>query len=255
MTTHVERGFGESVVFLPPLGGTAALFEAQVGEFSRDFRTIAVTLPGNGDATELDVPVEDVIRTQSKAVLGMLGDLSVRRAHVVGVGYGGAVAQQFALDHPALVRRLVLCDTWGDTTTHTPVEKALSLAVRSSALAYRLAPRAALVAAVRNSYLRWPAAGRVLAEQLQTARMVELRLQFAAYTRIRNAKALRTLTCPTLCMAGDAAPWLVALARRLAMTIPDARLEILHNAFEPSHLTQPALFNEAVRRFLSRPIG
>ncbi len=131
----------------------------------------------------------------------------------------------------------------------------MALAVRSSGVAYRVVPRAALVAAVRNSYLRWPAAGRVLAEQLRTARLPELRLQFSAYTQIHNAQALRTLTCPTLCLAGDAAPWLVALARRLAMTIPDSRLEILHNAFEPSHLTQPALFNEAVRRFLSRPNG
>lgn len=255
MTTHVERGFGESLVLIPPLGGTAALFDAQVSEFSRDFRTIAVTLPGNGDAGELDAPVNQVIRTQAKAVIGLLGELSIRRAHLVGVGYGGAVAQQFALDHPALVRRLVLCDTWGDTTTHTPAEKAVALAVRSSGLAYRVVPRPGLVAAVRNSYLRWPAAGRVLAEQMQSARLPELRLQFSAYTQIHNARALRHLTCPTLCMAGDAAPWLVALARRLAMTIPDSRLEILRNAFEPSHLTQPALFNETVRRFLSRPSG
>lgn len=253
MTNHVERGFGESLVFLPPLGGTAAIFETQVAEFSRDFRTIAVTLPGNGDATELDAPVDEVIRAQANAVVGLLGELSIRRAHVVGVGFGGAVAQQFALDHPALVRRLVLCDTWGDTTARTPVEKVLALAIRGSGLAYRAIPRPLLVAAVRNSYLRWPEAGRILAEQMQTARLPELDLQHRAYTRIRNAQALRSLSCPTLCMAGDAAPWLVALARRLAMIIPDARLQILRNAFEPSHLTQPALFNDAVRAFVSRP--
>lgn len=255
MITHVERGFGESLVFLPPLGGTAAIFDTQVAEFSPYFRTIAVTLPGNGDTTELDTPVDEVIRAQSNAVLVLLGELAIRRAHLVGVGYGGAVAQQFALDYPALVRRLVLCDTWGDTTTRTPIEKALALAVRSSGLAYRAVPRSALVAAVRNSYLRWPEAGRILAEQMRTARLPELELQHRAYTRIRNARALRALTCPTLCLAGDAAPWLVALARRLAMTIPDARLEVLRNAFEPSHLTQPALFNEAVRRFVSRSSG
>lgn len=253
MTTHAERGFGESLVLLPPLGGTAAIFENQIAEFSRNFRTIAVTLPGNGDAVELDAPVDEVIRAQANAVVGLLGELSVRRAHLVGVGYGGAVAQRFALDHPAMVRRLVLCDTWGDTSTRTPLEKVLATAIRSSGLAYRAVPRPLLVAVVRNSYLRWPEAGRILAEQMQTARLPELELQHRAYTRIRNGQSLRTLACPTLCMAGDAAPWLVTLARRLAMIIPDARLEILRNALEPSHLTRPVLFNDAVRGFVTRP--
>lgn len=253
MTNHVERGFGESVVFIPPLGSTAAVFEAQLQEFSRDFRTIAVTLRGNGDAAPLDLDDPEIIRTHAGEIADLLGELSIRRAHIVGVGYGGAVAQRFALDHPAAVRRLVLCDTWGDTATRTPIEKALSLAIRSSSLAYRAIPRNIIAAAVLNTYVRWPAAGRVLAAQMRTARLPELRAQFAAYTSIRYAAELRQLTCPTLCLAGDAAFWLVALARRLAMTIPDARLEIIKNALEPSHLCQPGLFNEAVRRFISRP--
>lgn len=253
MISHVERGFGESVVFIPPLGGTAALFQAQLQEFSRDFRTIAVTLRGNGDTESLEVDDPDVIRTHAQEIATLLQELSVRRAHIVGVGYGGAVAQRFALDHPAAVRRLVLCDTWGDTATRTPVEKALALVIRSSSLAYRAIPRSVLAAAMLNTYVRWPAAGRALADQMRTARIPELRAQFAAYTSVRYAAELRHLTCPTLCLAGDAAPWLVALARRLAMTIPDARLEILKNALEPSSLTQPELFNEAVRRFVSRP--
>lgn len=255
MTKHVERGFGESLVFIPPLGGTAALFDDQVTEFSRDFRAIAVTLSGNGDADPLDVPADHVIRTHAAEVASLLDELAIRRAHIVGVGYGGAIAQRFALDRPAAVRRLVLCDTWGDTTARTPVEKALALAIRSSSLAYKALPRKVLAGAMLNTYLRWPTAGRILANQMRQARIPELRLQFSAYTSIRNSAELRTLTCPTLCLVGDAAPWLVALARRLAMTIPDARLEILKNSYEPSHLCQPALFNEAVRRFLTRPAG
>lgn len=255
MTIHVERGFGESVVFIPPLGGTAALFQDQLLEFSRDFRTIAVTLRGNGDTEPLDVHDPDIIRTHSEEVAGLLTELSIRRAHIVGVGYGGAVAQRFALDHAAAVRRLVLCDTWGDTSTRNPAERALSLAIRSSSLAYRAVPRNVIAAALLNTYVRWPSAGRVLAAQMRTARIPELRAQFSAYTSIHNAAELRQLTCPTLCLAGDAAFWLVSLARRLAMTIPDARLEIIRNALEPSHLCQPALFNEAVRRFISRPSG
>ncbi|MDO5498057.1 MAG: alpha/beta hydrolase [Propionibacteriaceae bacterium] len=253
MTSHVERGFGESLILIPPLGGSADSFAEQLQEFSRDYRTIAVTLSGNGAAAPLDTDDPAIITTHAREIATLLAELQIRRAHVVGVGYGGAVAQRFALDHPAAVRRLVLCDTWGDTTTRTPLEKALALAIKASSLAYRALPRTVLAGSIQNTYLRWPAAGRFLAAQMRTARIPELRAQFRAYTSITHATQLRTLTCPTLCLVGDAAPWLVALARRLAMTIPDARLEVLKNSFEPSHLCQPALFNEAVRRFLARP--
>ncbi|MDO5681786.1 MAG: alpha/beta hydrolase [Propionibacteriaceae bacterium] len=253
MTLHVERGFGESLVLIPPLGGSAESFAAQLPEFARDYRTVAVTLTGNGDAAALDPDTPDIIGTHAREIADLLAELQIRRAHVVGVGYGGAVAQRFAIDHPASVRRLVLCDTWGDTTTRTVIEKALALAIKSSSLAYRALPRSVLAAATLNSYVRWPAAGRILAAQMRTARIPELRAQFKAYTSIKHSPELRTLTCPTLCLAGDAAPWLVTLGKRLAMTIPDARLEVLKNSFEPSHLCQPALFNEAVRRFLGRP--
>lgn len=252
---HIERGFGETLLFIPPLGGTAALFDNQMDAFSRHFRTIAVTLSGNGDTEPLDTSADQVIPRHAGEIFRLLADLGIRRAHVVGVGYGGAVAQRFAIDHPTRVRRLVLCDTWGDTATRTPAEKALALAIRSSSLAYQALPRKVLAAAVLNTYARWPTAGRVLAEQMRDARIPELRLQLRAYTTIRHAAKLRTLTCPTLCLAGDAAPWLVVLARRLAMTIPDARIEVLKNATEPSHLCQPELFNAAVRGFLLGPSG
>ena len=250
MTMHVERGFGESLVFIPPLGGTAAQFETQLVEFGADYRTIAVTLSGNGEAAELDLDAPDIIATQTEQLVGLLSDLGVRRAHVVGVGYGGAVAQRFALDHPSLTRRLVLCDTWGDTTARTPPEKVLALLIRSSTLAYRTLPRSLLAAGVLNRYVRWPVAGKVLADEMRSARPAEMAAQFRAYTTLHNADALRELTCPTLCLAGDAAPWLVALARRLAVTIPDARMEIIKNSLDPSHLCQPQLFNQVVRRFL-----
>ena len=37
--------------------------------------------------------------------------LHVHRAHVVGVSFGGFVAQEFALKYPAMTRKLVLCCT------------------------------------------------------------------------------------------------------------------------------------------------
>jgi len=46
---------------------------------------------------------------------GILDQLGLSSAHVLGVSFGGAVAQQMALSHPERVDRLVLASTsFGD---------------------------------------------------------------------------------------------------------------------------------------------
>jgi pimeloyl-ACP methyl ester carboxylesterase len=59
---------------------------------------------------------------------GLLASLQIRRADVIGWSYGGFVAQELAIDHPALVRRLVLVSTdHGGPTTVFASKQALAL--------------------------------------------------------------------------------------------------------------------------------
>ncbi|OYO00531.1 hypothetical protein CGZ95_07775 [Enemella evansiae] len=250
MTTHEEAGFGRSIVFLPPLGGTAAFFADQLAAFTPDHRSIAVTLSGNGDAGPLDVPVSEVVRTHAAEVVRLLERLGVPRAHLVGVGYGGAVAQQLALEHPQLLRSLILADTWAELTPNNPADHLIAAALRTAPLTYKL-PRSLQVGSVLNNYLRWPAVGQRLAEQLRAADLASLELQHRAYLRIRYATAMRGVNLPSLVLAGDQARHLVGLGRQLAAQIPDARFETIAGSIEPSNLVQPELFNEAVRRFVT----
>lgn len=250
MTTHEEAGFGRSIVFLPPLGGTASLFADQLAAFAPDHRSIAVTLSGNGEADPLDVPVTEVLRTHAAEVVRLLERLGVPRAHLVGVGYGGAVAQQFALEYPQLLRSLVLVDSWAELTPNNPADHLIAAALRTAPLSYKL-PRTLLVGSVLNGYLRWPGVGVRLAEQLRHADLAQLELQHRAYLRIRYARALRGVNLPALVLAGDQARHLVGLGRQLAAQIPDARFETIAGSVEPSNLVQPALFNDAVRRFVT----
>ncbi|NNG20941.1 alpha/beta fold hydrolase [Naumannella sp. ID2617S] len=250
MTTHQEAGFGRSIVFIPPLGGTADLFSNQLAEFKTDHRCIAVTLRGNGDTEPLDVPVGEVVRSHAAEVVRLLEGLGVPRAHVVGVGYGGAVAQQLAIEYPMKVRSLVLTDTWAELTPNTPADQLVAAALRTTPLAYRL-PRKLLVGSVLNQYLPWPEAAHRLAEQMRTARLPELALQHRSYTSVRYAADLHRVQLPALVLAGERARHLVSLGRQLSRLLPQGRLETIPHSLEPTNLCQPALFNEAVRRFLT----
>jgi pimeloyl-ACP methyl ester carboxylesterase len=67
------------------------------------------------------------------------------------------------------------------------------------------------------------------------------------------AKELKSLSCPTLFLWGDAdsqAP--PAVGQRVADTMPDARVQIVPDAGHSPHLDQPAFIAEAVASFTKK---
>ncbi|GAB3707053.1 alpha/beta hydrolase [Mariniluteicoccus flavus] len=237
-------------MFLPVIGGTERQFTHQLEHFGRDHRAIAVTLRGNGESPELDVPVDEVVRTQANDLVMLLDRLQVSRAHVVGTIYGGAVAQRFAIDHPRIVRSLTLVDTWSDATGRTPAEKLMNLSALATPATYRL-PKAVVRSAVMSPYLpRWPEAAHVMGSFVSNGRLPEQALQQRAQNGVRMTGELRKLTMPVFGLAGDAAPWMVSMMRRTMGAVPAGRLELVKGAFHPSNLTAPEEFNRLLRGFL-----
>lgn len=250
MIHHVERGYGEAIVFLPVIGGDERMFAHQLDHFGRDHRAIAVTLRGNGRSPELDVPVDQVVRTQANDLVLLLDELQVRRAHVVGTIYGGAVAQRFAFDHPSIVRSLTLVDTWADTRGRTPTEKLMKLSATVTPSVYRL-PKALLRSSAMSPYIpRWPEAASVLGAFIADGRLDEQALQQRAQNSVDFSRELRSLTMPTLGVVCDGAPWMRTVMHRLVNQVPGARMETIPRAYYPSNLTNPDAFNEVLRRFL-----
>lgn len=250
MIHHVERGYGESLVFLPVIGGDERMFAHQLDEFGRDHRTIAVTLRGNGRSPELDVAAADVIRTQANDLLVLLDHLQVRRAHLVGTVYGGAVAQRFALDHPERVRTLTLVDVWSDGGGRTPGERVAGLANTLTPAVYRL-PKALLKPAAMTPYIpRWPEAAHVMGQFIDGGRLKEQALQQRAHNLASTTAELRTLRVPTLGLVCDGAPWLRTAMQRTIDAISGARLETVPHSLFPANLTNPEGFNRALRGFL-----
>ena len=72
-------------------------------------KLISYDLPGHGETAFPSAPygIEE-LSAQFAAVLRREG---IDRAHVTGISLGGLVAQCFAATEPAMVDRLVLCDT------------------------------------------------------------------------------------------------------------------------------------------------
>lgn len=102
------RGRGEPVVLIHG-GFIAGAFLPLMNEQSlAEYRLIRYHRRGYAGSTKHEGPFS--IEHQAADALGLLRQIGVKRAHVVGHSYGGATALQLALDAPEVVHSLVLLE-------------------------------------------------------------------------------------------------------------------------------------------------
>ena len=101
---------GEGVPFLLHSGVWSQMHQwGPLMEHLHGFRVITYDAPGVGSS---EVPASPMsMRGLADIGAGILDQLGLSSAHVLGVSFGGAVAQQMALSHPERVDRLVLAST------------------------------------------------------------------------------------------------------------------------------------------------
>ncbi len=99
-----------TVVFLHGLGGSRLSWEPQLANLSQSYRCVAWDLPGYGHAAPL--PCASVGFTDlAAAVVALLDELDVEQVHLVGISFGGMIAQYVAAWYPTRVRSLALLAT------------------------------------------------------------------------------------------------------------------------------------------------
>ncbi len=205
----------------------------------RRFTVLGYDQRGLGRSTIRDEPVTMADFADDAACL--VGHVGWDVCSVVGVSFGGMVAQELALRHPRLVRRLVLCCTssGGAGGSSYPLHDLIDLDAHDRSLR-------TFVLADRRRDEVWQAAHpeeaaallALVAEQGaigagEPGREVGARRQLEARARHDTWERLPALDVPTLVCAGrydGIAP--LENSERLADRIPGARLEV----FEGGHL-------------------
>ncbi|MER6587725.1 alpha/beta fold hydrolase [Micromonospora chalcea] len=106
---YEEHGAGKPLVLLHGEYGSTETFAPVRPALATRRRLIAVDLQGHGRTADVDRP----LRYESMAddVAGLLRHLGLPRADLLGYSLGGGVALRTAIQHPDLVRRLVLVST------------------------------------------------------------------------------------------------------------------------------------------------
>jgi pimeloyl-ACP methyl ester carboxylesterase len=109
------QGAGPPLVLLHGLMVTGEMFEPVVGPFATRHRVIVPDLRGHGRSRNLPPPYTAAQLASDLARL--LDRLGIHSTAVLGYSHGGAIAQQFALDHPGRCSRLVLACTYAYNMT------------------------------------------------------------------------------------------------------------------------------------------
>jgi pimeloyl-ACP methyl ester carboxylesterase len=208
---HYEiEGDGEPLVLIPGFGSGLSIWTRQTPALSRSFRIVSFD-PRGIDASD---------KPEGPQSIGLLADdlarlllaLHIPRVHILGVSFGGFVAQEFALKYPLMTRKLVLsCTSFGGPNHVQPETSDLLAATK----------------------------------ELNSSQF-EAALSFNAEARVEGIRR------PTLVLSGDAdAVVPVQNSCNLAAKIPGAELRIVEGGSHTFFIERADEFNEIVTEFLS----
>lgn len=245
-----NSGAGRTLLLINGIGASGDLFEPFRAELD-DRATIAFDAPGVGGSETPALAMS--MRRLARTVDELCDDFDATRVDVLGVSWGGLLAQELARRHPERVRRLVLVATSTGWTSLPGNIDALSTLL--SPVRYFSADNLRRVAPLLY--------GSEISEHPELLdRQIELRLShppsWVGYMQQLQALAgwsslpwLHRLEMPTLVLAGDEDA-IVPLgnARVLASRIADAEFEVAKGAGHLFMLTRPVDTAAVVRRFL-----
>jgi poly(3-hydroxyalkanoate) depolymerase len=213
---------------------------------------VTYDVPGVGGSPTPPSPYRP--STIARLTAALLDHLGYERADVLGVSWGGAIAQQFAFQHAARCRRLVLAAT-------SP--GALMVPAHPSVLMKMVSPRRYLdrehalkiAGEVYGGVFRQdPDAVYPLMQHVRFSSRGGYYMQLAAAFGWTSLPWLFALRQPTLIMAGADDPLVPVLnAHLMQWLIPNARIEIL----DCGHLflvTRAAESARIVESFLTEPV-
>jgi pimeloyl-ACP methyl ester carboxylesterase len=244
-----QAGHGAALVLLHGFLCDSRCWEHQLVGLSDRFRVVAWDAPGAGLSP--DPPESFTTADYAHSLAAFLSAVGVERPHILGLSWGGILAQEFYRLYPDRPRSLILADTYAGWRGSLPEEV---WTVRlASCLADAAGPRDAVCAKFVPGVFT-PTASDALRAQFSAIvsefHPVGFRLMSLSSAEMDTRKLLSRIAVPTLVLWGDddrRSP--LHVAKQLAAAIPNAELAIIPNAGHLSNMEQPEVFNAHVRRF------
>jgi pimeloyl-ACP methyl ester carboxylesterase len=247
--SYTRAGDGPALVLLHGFSYDLRAWRTQTEAFSDQFTVIAWDAPGAGRSS--DPPETFGISDWADCLAAFLADIEVEEAHVLGLSWGGILAQEFYRRHPGRVLSLILADTYagwkGSLPDPIPQER-LEACLRDALL-----PPTQFVSKYLPGMFSEASSDEVRNEA--ASGMFEFhpagfRLMAKASADTDTRDLLPNIRVPTLLIWGeDDARSPITVAHQFHKAIPGSKLAIIPGAGHVSNMEQPELFNAEVRSF------
>jgi pimeloyl-ACP methyl ester carboxylesterase len=234
---YEEHGRGPAVVMLH--GGLSSFdhsFAKQIADFSRKHRVIGFDQQGHGHTPDLDRRL--TYRQMAEDTVAAMQKLGIDRADFVGWSDGGIVAWIIAIDHPELVRRLVVSGAQANRSGYD--DGVYRFIEQMQPDKFEPSFRASYVAESPDGAAHWP----VIFAKVQTMWLEDKGWPLSMLSKIKTR---------TLIMGGDddsVTPEHLLAERR---AIADSALFIVPGASHGTFIGHANLVNPAVLEFLDAP--
>lgn len=244
-----KAGNGPALVLLHGFTQDSRVWQKQIEGLSESFTVIAWDAPGAGQSTD---PAENFIITDwAESLADFLNSIGVKRAHILGLSWGGLLAQEYYHRYPDKVLSLILADTyagWTGSLSDSISKVRLAACIHDSSL-----PPSEFVPKYLSGMFSDSPPQNVkeeLANIMSDTHPLGFRLMATALAIGDTRSLLPTIKVPTLLIWGDSdkrSPINVAL--QLHDAIPNSKLEIINGAGHVSNMENPIQFNASVNEF------
>ncbi|RPI11084.1 MAG: 3-oxoadipate enol-lactonase [Zetaproteobacteria bacterium] len=227
------------------------MWEPQMGVLAERYRVLRYDTRGHGGT---DAPPGPYSLAQlAEDATALLRTLGIEKTHFIGLSMGGMIGQLLALNHPQMLRTLVLCDT----SSRMPPESRPMWDER-----IRTAEQQGMEPHVEPTIGRWFTAPflKERPDVVDRVRGMIRGTKSEGYIGCGHAIKLLDLTdqlhrisVPTLVVVGEDDPGTpVAASRAIHERINGSELAILKSASHLSNIERADAFNQAVTAFLAK---
>jgi pimeloyl-ACP methyl ester carboxylesterase len=244
-----QAGRGVPLLLLHGFLSDSRCWQRQLSGLSDRFRVVAWDAPGAGSSSD---PAEPFTTADyARCLASFLDGIGIGRASVVGLSWGGILAQEFFRLYPERLRCLVLADTYAGWRGSLP-EAVWKERLATCLLDSKGPPEALIAKFVPGLFT--DAAPQGVREEMSAIvsdfHPIGFRLMSLSSAEIDTRDLLPRIDVPTLLLWGDEdrrSP--MHVAKQLHASIPGSELAIIPNAGHVSNMEQPEAFNGHVRRF------
>ena len=254
-------GSGEKILFVHEFGGDQRGWEPQILYFARRYQCITYNARGYPPSS---VPEKIEYYSQERAVediFDVMEELSIDKAHIVGLSMGGFAAINFAIKYPDRANSIVVAASgYGAEKEHEKFFKNLSnkvadqfIKLGSKKFSEIYARAASRIPFMLKDQIGWEYFLKRLSEHSEIGASMTMRgIQAERPSLYDMEQNLKGITTPTLIIVGDEDDHCLNPGLFLKKCIKASGLLILPKTGHTINLEEPSYFNNFLSDFFSQ---